>query len=681
MPTLLNSPPLHRHTQQPFPLLLLLLLLLLLCMPKPCFSGVPVVASDTFSFSLPTHILLAASATTTSSKSSADTSTATHSPTVPPIAFAVVKNISPMVPASPQSVSKISTFSSSLTAPVASSTDRPCLPSNPDKSIKHSSKEEENLTEKEPKGPYYYENYRVNNRGHTVIRSANESVAGSDDTFPSIYLDTGEGFGNNDTYLGELELRNWTGTDIGLTIIKALVMAAIIIVSVLGNILVIVSVALHRRLHSTANYLLVSLATADMLVALCAMTFNASVELTGGRWMFGRIMCDLWNSFDVYFSTVSILHLCCISVDRYYAIVRPLEYPLTITRRILAVMLAHCWLAPTLISFLPIFLGWYTTAEHMRSRDFQPHVCSFVVNAVFALVSSAVSFWVPCTVMVVMYFRIFQEARKQERALLNRASSASSNAYSSSIRLGSSASQQQQDPAAAAMARQQLLVALQQTPFTPVTRHQEFLMKTLSDTSSTVSVATTSSGIPSLGPSGSSSSRSSSGAGMVNNLMTGNGSNAGSSTKPNSNNGNSSGSNWRHNRHGSTASWHGPTRHSSLVPCNRRLHSTPIVTSKAGPPQVGRREHKAARTLGLIMGAFVLCWLPFFIWYVSINICGPSCHCPPAVVTALFWIGYFNSTLNPFIYAYFRTDFREAFHRTLKRLSCCKPRQPAGVFV
>lgn len=78
------------------------------------------------------------------------------------------------------------------------------------------------------------------------------------------------------------------------------------------------------------NYFVVSLAMADMLVALCAMSFNASVEFAG-KWLFGTFVCDLWNSFDVYFSTTSILHLCCISVDRYYAIVQPLDYPLIMT--------------------------------------------------------------------------------------------------------------------------------------------------------------------------------------------------------------------------------------------------------------------------------------------------------------------------------------------------------------
>lgn len=86
--------------------------------------------------------------------------------------------------------------------------------------------------------------------------------------------------------------------------------------------------ATHRVI---TNYFVVSLAMADMLVALCAMSFNASVELNRGKWLFGSTMCDLWNSFDVYFSTTSILHLCCISVDRYYAIVQPLDYPLIMT--------------------------------------------------------------------------------------------------------------------------------------------------------------------------------------------------------------------------------------------------------------------------------------------------------------------------------------------------------------
>lgn len=80
-----------------------------------------------------------------------------------------------------------------------------------------------------------------------------------------------------------------------------------------------------------------------------------------------------------------------------------------------------------------------------------------------------------------------------------------------------------------------------------------------------------------------------------------------------------------------------------------------------------RREHKAAKTLGVIMGAFLFCWLPFFTWYLTTTMCGDYCNTPPVVVSILFWIGYTNSALNPLIYALFNRDFRNAF----RRLLCC----------
>lgn len=103
--------------------------------------------------------------------------------------------------------------------------------------------------------------------------------------------------------------------DVTVLCVKSIIFGTIIIGAVLGNALVIISVQRNRKLRVITNYFVVSLAMADMLVALCAMTFNASVELSG-RWMFGTFMCNVYNSLDVYFSTASILHLCCISVDR-----------------------------------------------------------------------------------------------------------------------------------------------------------------------------------------------------------------------------------------------------------------------------------------------------------------------------------------------------------------------------
>ncbi|KAM7363503.1 octopamine beta3 receptor isoform 2-T3 [Cochliomyia hominivorax] len=223
---------------------------------------------------------------------------------------------------------------------------------------------------------------------------------------------------------------NWM--TLSVIILKGFIFFSIILAAVLGNALVIISVQRNRKLRVITNYFVVSLAMADMLVALCAMTFNASVELSGGKWMFGPFMCNVYNSLDVYFSTASILHLCCISVDRYYAIVRPLEYPLNMTHKTVCFMLANVWILPALISFTPIFLGWYTTAEHLREISLHPDQCSFVVNKAYALISSSVSFWIPGIVMLVMYWRIYKEAVRQRKAL----SRTSSNILLNSVHMG-----------------------------------------------------------------------------------------------------------------------------------------------------------------------------------------------------------------------------------------------------
>lgn len=74
-------------------------------------------------------------------------------------------------------------------------------------------------------------------------------------------------------------------------------------------------------------------------------------------------------------------------------------------------------------------------------------------------------------------------------------------------------------------------------------------------------------------------------------------------------------------------------------------------------------------------------FLFFFAYrYLITSLCGPVyCPCPDSVVALVFWIGYFNSTLNPLIYAYFNRDFREAFKNTLECIFCSCRRDPNDI--
>ncbi len=106
-----------------------------------------------------------------------------------------------------------------------------------------------------------------------------------------------------------------------------------------------------------------------------------------------------------------------VSGFRYYAIVRPLKYTTYMTVKVAALMIGVAWTAPTLISFLPIFLGWYTTAEHQKWRQYHPNECILRVNQPYAFISSALTFWVPVSVMLILYRRIYKEALRQKEAI------------------------------------------------------------------------------------------------------------------------------------------------------------------------------------------------------------------------------------------------------------------------
>lgn len=83
-----------------------------------------------------------------------------------------------------------------------------------------------------------------------------------------------------------------------------------------------------------------------------------------------------------------------------------------------------------------------------------------------------------------------------------------------------------------------------------------------------------------------------------------------------------------------------------------------------------RMETKAAKTLGIIVGGFIFCWLPFFTMYLIRAFCEECIH--PLLFSILFWLGYCNSAINPCIYALFSKDFRFAFKRIICRCFCAQ---------
>lgn len=104
------------------------------------------------------------------------------------------------------------------------------------------------------------------------------------------------------------------------------------------------------------NYFIVSLAVADILVALCVMPFHI-INTALGHWPFSALFCNAWLTCDILMCTASILNLCAIAVDRYRAIHDPLNYVRMRTKRRVLVGVALVWIVSAAISVPPL-LGW-----------------------------------------------------------------------------------------------------------------------------------------------------------------------------------------------------------------------------------------------------------------------------------------------------------------------------------
>ncbi|TGZ48656.1 Dopamine receptor 1 [Temnothorax longispinosus] len=198
-----------------------------------------------------------------------------------------------------------------------------------------------------------------------------------------------------------------------------LLLVILIFFSVAGNVLVCVAIYTDRGLRRIGNLFLASLAVADLFVGGLVMTFAGVNDLLG-YWIFGMWFCDIWIAFDVMCSTASILNLCAISLDRYIHIKDPLRYGRWVTRRVAIGGIIVVWLLAGLISFVPISLDL-----HRNDDDDQPTfdeveehpTCALDITPTYAVVSSCISFYVPCIVMLGIYCRLYCYAQKHVKSI------------------------------------------------------------------------------------------------------------------------------------------------------------------------------------------------------------------------------------------------------------------------
>ncbi|EFO98888.1 CRE-DOP-2 protein [Caenorhabditis remanei] len=200
-----------------------------------------------------------------------------------------------------------------------------------------------------------------------------------------------------------------TGSGIPLNY-AGLFLIVIPLITLLGNLLVIISVLRYRALQSAINFLILGLAVADLLVAIIVMPYAVYVYVTNGDWYLGNLMCDVYMASDVCCSTASILLLAVISFDRYRAVSLPIQYSRQ-SQNVKRVwyLIAVIWLVSLTLASPMVF------GVNVRPPDANPYECRFY-NAEFSILSSMISFVIPCFLVLFVYIRIIIALKKREKA-------------------------------------------------------------------------------------------------------------------------------------------------------------------------------------------------------------------------------------------------------------------------
>nr|XP_046228574.1 5-hydroxytryptamine receptor 1E [Scatophagus argus] len=337
--------------------------------------------------------------------------------------------------------------------------------------------------------------------------------------------------------------------------VVVVVLGLLTLLTALINGAVILAIYTTKKLHLPSNYLICSLAFTDFLVALLVMPISI-LYITMETWSLGQVVCEMWLSVDMTCCTCSILHLCVIALDRYWAITKAIEYARKRSARRAAVMVGIVWVMSVFISMPPLFWRQRPSSRSLHQCIIEHDHLGYTIYSTFG------AFYIPMIIILFLYYRIYNAAKTlyQKRG---------SSRHLSGRSLGS------------------------QNSGDHCRVSHTFCVSDLSNSDPTLATDK-----------------------LTNNIRI-------------------------------------PSFETEM---DGRDEKNQICTS---------RERKAARILGLILGAFIICWLPFFLkeLLVGLQVLQPS----QFLSDFLTWLGYINSLINPLLYTSFNDDFKLAFKKLLKR--------------
>ncbi|XP_028332736.1 muscarinic acetylcholine receptor M1 [Gouania willdenowi] len=202
------------------------------------------------------------------------------------------------------------------------------------------------------------------------------------------------------------------GHTIWQVVIIVFLTGSLSLVTVIGNILVLVSFKINKALKTVNNYYLLSLAFADLTIGTLSMNLYTTYIIMN-QWALGPLVCDLWLAIDYVASNASVMNLLVISFDRYFSVTRPLTYRAKRTTKRAMTMIGLAW-SISFILWAPAILFWqYIVGE----RTVQPTECyiQFLSEPIITFCTAIAAFYLPVTIMAILFWKMYQETEKRAK--------------------------------------------------------------------------------------------------------------------------------------------------------------------------------------------------------------------------------------------------------------------------
>ncbi|KAI1704864.1 7 transmembrane receptor (rhodopsin family) domain-containing protein [Ditylenchus destructor] len=208
-------------------------------------------------------------------------------------------------------------------------------------------------------------------------------------------------------------------------------LAGVNLLVVCGNVFVLYILISQKSLHTSTNFIVLSLTLSDFLLGIVILPFSILQEYSSS-WMFGSTWCKLWLALDVFFSTASIYNLLAISFDRYMAVRQPIKYRYISSAKMTKVTIATVWIIAGILAVVPLVYDHFGLVYTNSIETKGPECTPATSNNWYILFSAFVSFIAPMFLMVWLNFSIFHTVSDSTKlTMLPHSSSTKSHLYTS----------------------------------------------------------------------------------------------------------------------------------------------------------------------------------------------------------------------------------------------------------